>query len=210
MGRECCSRRATRALEVLWEAAMSCSALPLLIQTTVYQPGWCLCRFPCMGTCLLEPGLVLQSVPPNTCPLFKLHLLGKQRLWQSLHFSSLFFPSYSCNSFWIHCPVFHRGPESLEMLSVHKQCKTRHPQRRKRPFQCLYGGRREHHQPYLCPGTQASLVLLPKQCLVTIVMASIRIISSAINSSFNFSVPFTPSLPPKWHMINKSKKCFQL
>lgn len=32
-------------------------------------------------------------------PLFKLHLLGKARLEQSLHFSSLFFPSYSSNSF---------------------------------------------------------------------------------------------------------------
>jgi len=35
----CCSRRAIRALEALGEDAMSCSALPPLIQTSVYQLG---------------------------------------------------------------------------------------------------------------------------------------------------------------------------
>lgn len=62
---------------------------------------------------------------------------------------------------------------------------------------------------YLCTGIQASLVLLPRQCPAAVVMAGIRVMSSAINSQFSFYVPFVPALPTKWHMINTSKKCFQ-
>jgi len=52
-----------------------------------------------MARCLLEPGLALQTVPPNTCPLFKLYLLGKQGLGQSLHLSSLLTPVTAFESF---------------------------------------------------------------------------------------------------------------
>lgn len=63
---------------------------------------------------------------------------------------------------------------------------------------------------YLCTGIQASLVLLPRQCLAAVMMAGIRVMSSAINSQFSFYVPFVPALPTKWHMINTSKKYFLL
>lgn len=50
---------------------------------------------------------------------------------------------------------------------------------------------------YLCTGIQASLVLLPRQCPAAVMMARIRVMSSAINSQFSFYVPFVPALPTK-------------